>query len=83
MRRFRIVQFWILAAGLVVTAPGGAGRERTPSAAKGALRWEAHSVAKIPNGYQVAVADVNGDGLRDIIAIGASTGNAVWYETLP
>ena len=31
----------------------------------------------------VVVADINGDGRPDIVAIGASTGNVNWYESLP
>lgn len=31
----------------------------------------------------VVVADINGEGRPDIVAIGASTGNVVWYENLP
>lgn len=31
----------------------------------------------------VVVEDINGDGRPDIVAVGASTGNVVWYENLP
>jgi len=30
----------------------------------------------------VVVADINGDGLLDVVAIGASTANVQWYENL-
>lgn len=66
--------FWILAACLVV---GGAARTLKPAAPKRLLQWEAHTLANIPDGYQVAVVDVNGDGRPDIVAVGASTGNLV------
>ncbi len=28
----------------------------------------------------VAIADVNGNGRKDVVAIGSSTGNVKWYE---
>src|SRR3954468_2366414 len=34
--------------------------------------------ADFPGGYQVEVADVNGDGKPDIVAVGGSRG--AWYE---
>jgi len=30
----------------------------------------------------VVIADINGDGRPDVVAIGASTGNVRWYERL-
>jgi len=44
------------------------------------LRWQAHHVAKVPNGYQVAVADVNGDGKPDILALSTTESVVEWYE---
>jgi hypothetical protein len=44
------------------------------------VRWQAHTVAKIPNGYQVAVADVNGDGKPDVLALSSVEGIVEWYE---
>jgi hypothetical protein len=44
------------------------------------LRWQAHPVAKVPNGYQVAVADVNGDGKPDILALSSVESIVEWYE---
>jgi hypothetical protein len=44
------------------------------------VRWQAHSIAKIPNGYQVAVADVNGDGKPDILALSSVESIVEWYE---
>jgi len=44
------------------------------------VRWQAHTVAKIPNGYQVAVADVNGDGKPDILALSSVENIVEWYE---
>ena len=44
------------------------------------LRWRAHEVAKIPDGYQVAVADVNGDGRPDILALSSAENIVAWWE---
>jgi hypothetical protein len=44
------------------------------------VRWQAHSIAKIPHGYQVAVADVNGDGKLDILALSSVENIVEWYE---
>jgi hypothetical protein len=45
------------------------------------MRWQAHPVAKIPHGYQVAVADVNGDGRLDILALSSEESIVEWYES--
>jgi hypothetical protein len=47
---------------------------------RNALHWQAHSVAQIPSGYQVAVADVNGDGRPDILALSSEANLVEWYE---
>lgn len=44
------------------------------------MRWQAHEVAKIPHGYQVAVADVNGDSPPDILALSSEERLVDWYE---
>ena len=44
------------------------------------LRWQAHPVAKIPSGYQVAVADVNADGRLDILVLSSEASIVEWYE---
>jgi len=44
------------------------------------IQWQAHDVAKIPEGYQVAVADVNGDGRLDILALSSAKSIVEWYE---
>jgi hypothetical protein len=43
-------------------------------------QFEPHLVAKLPDGYQIAVADMNGDGRPDILALSTRTGRVVWYE---
>jgi hypothetical protein len=68
-----------VAAGASWAGLTAAGRA-LPRADRRALRWLAHSVAKIPQGYQVAVADVNGDGRLDILALSSEESIVEWYE---
>ena len=44
------------------------------------IQWRTHDVARIPHGYQVAVADVNGDGRLDILALSSAESIVEWYE---
>ncbi|HET7841042.1 MAG TPA: VCBS repeat-containing protein [Terriglobia bacterium] len=44
------------------------------------LKWREHPVAKIPSGYQAAVAEVNGDGKLDILALSSEQNIVEWYE---
>lgn len=44
------------------------------------VQWQVHEVAKIPSGYQVAVADVNGDGRLDILGLSSGKNIVEWYE---
>ena len=43
-------------------------------------QFEPHLVGKLPDGYQIAVADMNGDGRPDILALSTRTKRVVWYE---
>ncbi len=72
-------------AGLVLT--GASSRMRLSSEGnmptsirRKPLSWKTHPVAKIPDGYQVAVADVNGDGKPDILALSSEESVVEWYE---
>ncbi|MBI4167093.1 MAG: VCBS repeat-containing protein [Acidobacteria bacterium] len=69
----------VVMAALAANLTAGAAR---PSAAKkhAELRWRAHPVAEIPDGYQVAVADVNGDGRPDILALSSTASIVAWFE---
>jgi Aldos-2-ulose dehydratase, beta-propeller domain/FG-GAP-like repeat len=44
------------------------------------LDWKIHQVAEIPDGYQLAVADVNGDGWLDILGLSSVHSIVNWYE---
>jgi len=44
------------------------------------LKWQTHPVSKIPNGYQLAVADIDGDGKLDIAALSSVEDRVEWYE---
>jgi len=75
--------------GAAVSLPGvlspsqGSGRFEQEKGAKEVnlpLRWRPHEVARIPSGYQVAVADVNGDGRPDILALSSEASIVEWYE---
>jgi Aldos-2-ulose dehydratase, beta-propeller domain/FG-GAP-like repeat/FG-GAP repeat len=69
--------------GAFAVAPSFLRNSKTMASAKQSaerLKWRAHSVAGIPHGYQVAVADVNGDGRPDILALSSAESVVEWYE---
>ena len=76
MRRAFLVGIAVGVCALVY----GAGGWKMPGSGEQALRWRAHTVAQIPHGYQVAVADVNGDGRPDILGLSSVESIAAWYE---
>jgi FG-GAP-like repeat len=53
---------------------------RSGWSAKSRARWRSHTVARIPEGYQVAVADVNGGGRLDILALSSQDNIVDWYQ---
>jgi hypothetical protein len=44
------------------------------------VSFERHAIDTYPAGYQVAVADVNGDGRPDVIALATDANRLDWYE---
>ena len=44
------------------------------------LAFEKHVIDTFPAGYQVAVADMNGDGRLDVIALSTDADRVDWYE---
>jgi FG-GAP-like repeat len=46
----------------------------------GPIRFERREIADIPAPYQLAVADVNGDGKPDVIALSIESNRVDWFE---
>ncbi len=44
------------------------------------LRFERHEIDRFPAGYQAAVADLNGDGKPDVVALSTDANRVDWYE---
>jgi hypothetical protein len=44
------------------------------------IRFERHEIDAFPAGYQVAVADLNGDARPDVIALSTDANRVDWYE---
>ena len=50
-------------------------------AANPAPRFTEHIIAtELTGGYQVVAVDMNGDGKRDLLALGSGAGDLVWFE---
>ncbi|MGO8816840.1 MAG: FG-GAP repeat domain-containing protein [Terriglobia bacterium] len=67
---------WALAS----KSASGAAQPASPRETRNLIEWQTHEVAKIPGGYQVAVADVNGDGRVDILGLSSEKSIIEWYE---
>lgn len=46
----------------------------------GQVTFQRHDIDAFPSGYQAAVADVNGDGRPDILALSTAADRIDWYE---
>ena len=44
------------------------------------VKFQRHLIDNFPAGYQVAVADINGDGRPDVIALSTEADRVDWYE---
>lgn len=44
------------------------------------VHFQRHVIAEYPNPYQVAVADINGDGKLDIVVSAGRNNQVLWYE---
>jgi fructose-1,6-bisphosphatase len=49
---------------------------------KDGTAWERETLDTEMGASCLAIADINGDGRPDIVAIGSSTANVKWYENL-
>jgi len=52
----------------------------TPFLASGEMRFQRHTIDPFPAGYQVAVADMNGDSRMDVVALSTEANRVDWYE---
>lgn len=68
------------AAPVSLAKPGSVFQQARSVAARKLIRWQAHTVANIPHGYQVAVGDLNSDGKPDILALSSQESIVRWYE---
>src|ERR1700733_4826364 len=67
--------------GVLAAKPGLAATWRSaPAESRRLVKWQTHEVAKIPNGYQVAVADLKGHGRLDILGLSSASSIVMWYE---
>lgn len=80
LQRYQCVQClliaWLILSWLHVTGAWTAGQhEPLPP-----VRFREHLIDRLPGAYQCAVADLNGDGRPDIIALSSDRSEIAWYE---
>ena len=44
------------------------------------VAFQRHDIDAFPSGYQVAVVDINGDGLSDVVALSTQADRVDWYQ---
>ena len=79
-RRVFLQKAWGLGLSLTANPAPTATLRNAAGNKRNMIQWQAHEVAKIPEGYQVAVADVNGDGRLDILGLSSAKSIVEWYE---
>jgi FG-GAP-like repeat len=72
----RKICWWSLAFGLAASSA----RADEPEVVAGPLRFRAHRIDAFPGGYQVSVADLNGDGRPDVLGLSTNPAALAWYQ---
>lgn len=80
-------------AGAVLAGCGGDGAEQAGAAGEAALSTDGeagwseafpgfvrHPIDELASGYQAIMADVDGDGMRDVAALSTAESRVVWYR---
>jgi hypothetical protein len=71
--------WWLMAAALGALLPTASGAAETEVAA-GGLRFRVHPIATFPGGYQVIVADMNGDRRPDVVGLATRPPTLAWFQ---
>ncbi|MDD4871962.1 MAG: VCBS repeat-containing protein, partial [Kiritimatiellae bacterium] len=50
------------------------------AAIAGPVRFERHDIADFRAGYQLAIADMNGDSRPDVVALATDANRVEWFE---
>jgi hypothetical protein len=70
----------LLLAACLISLPTLAIRSHPLSRKPPMIRFREHLIDHFPAGYQCAVADINGDGKPDILALSSGKSEIAWYE---
>lgn len=81
MNTIRVLLLCSLLAALYLNGQGWAQESAVPPPAAQPPAFEKHDIdAAFENGYQVAVADIDGDGKTDVLALSTAPSRVVWYR---